>query len=89
MGDESPPEGSERLRRWIRDRLAESLRIAVPLEEVDDQTLSVLLLATFEVTLREWISPAKKDPPFPRRRLYDRIAYLLVSAGFPRPPAPS
>jgi AcrR family transcriptional regulator len=87
--EESPPEGSERLRRWIRDRLAESLQIAVPLEDVDDETLSVLLLATFEVTLRDWVSSAKGDPPFPRGLLHDRIAYLLVSAGFSRPPAPS
>jgi AcrR family transcriptional regulator len=88
-GSQPPPSGSERLRRWIRDRLAESLRISVPLEEADDQTLSVLLLATFEITLREWLATTHGEPPFPRRLLHGRIAYLLSSAGFPRPPQPT
>jgi AcrR family transcriptional regulator len=79
----------ERIRRWVRDRLAESLRLSVPLEEPDDQTLSVLLVATFEATLREWVAATGGEPPFPRRLLHGRIVYLLVSAGFPRPPAPA
>ncbi|GEM_PF-1825302 len=78
--------GLERLRRWIRDRLAESLRSAVPLEETDDQTLSVLILAVFEATLREWLNATDGEPPFPRRLLHGRVAYLLASAGLPRPP---
>ncbi len=79
----------ERLRRWIRDRLSESLRLSVPLEEPDDQTLSVLLVAVFEATLREWLSATGGEPPFPRGLLHARAAYLLVSAGFARPPSPS
>lgn len=78
--------GLERLRRWVRDRLAESLRSAVPLEETDDQTLSVLILAAFEATLREWLNATDGEPPFPRRLLHGRVAYLLASAGLPRPP---
>jgi len=84
-GAETLP-GLERLRRWIRDRLGESLHIAVPLEETDHQTLSVLILAAFEATLREWLSATGGEPPFPRRLLHGRVAYLLVSAGLPRPP---
>lgn len=83
--DEESVPGLERLRRWIRDRLAESLRISVPLEEVDDQTLSLLVVAAFEATLREWNTATGGEPPFPRRLLHGRISYLLVSAGFPRP----
>jgi AcrR family transcriptional regulator len=81
----SPVHGPERLRRWLRDRLAESLRLAVPLEETDDLTLSVLLVSTFEATLREWVSTTGGEPPFPRRLLHGRIAYILAAAGFPRP----
>jgi AcrR family transcriptional regulator len=80
-----PITGLERLRRWIRDRLAESLRMSVPLEETDDQTLSILVLSAFEATLREWIIATGGEPPFPRRLLHGRIAYLLATAGFTRP----
>lgn len=82
------PEGPERLRRWIRDRLGESLRMAVPLEDTDEQTLSVLLLSVFEATLREWVATTGGEPPFPRRLLHGRVAYVLASAGFPRPGLP-
>lgn len=82
------PEGPERLRRWIRDRLGESLRVAVPLEDTDEQTLSVLLLSVFEGTLREWVATTGGEPPFPRRLLHGRVAYVLASAGFPRPGLP-
>lgn len=77
--------GLERLRRWVRERLVESLRISVPLEEADDQTLSLLVVAAFEATLREWHTTTGGEPPFPRRLLHGRISYLLVAAGFPRP----
>jgi AcrR family transcriptional regulator len=87
LGEAVP--GPERLRRWIRDQLLASLRVAVPLEETDDQTLSVLLLAAFEVTVREWLHATNGEPPFPRKLLHGRIAYLLASAGFPRPSTPS
>lgn len=78
----------ERLRRWIRDRLRESLRLAVPLEEADDQTLSLIFQGTFEATLREWVATTGGEPPFPRRLLHGRVSYLLGAAGFPRPELP-
>lgn len=78
----------ERLRRWIRDRLGESLRLAVPLEEADDQTLSLVFQGTFEATLREWVATTGGEPPFPRRLLHGRVSYLLAAAGFPRPELP-
>lgn len=80
--------GPERLRRWIWDRLGECLRVAVPLEEPDEQTLSALVLSAFEVTVREWVATTGGEPPFPRRLLHGRVAYLLASAGFPRPGLP-
>lgn len=87
---ESKPQASatERISRWIRDRLSESLRLSVPMVEADDEMLVALLLGAFEVTLREWCHTRDAEPPFPRERLHARIAYLIETAGFPRPPSP-
>lgn len=81
----SAPTGLERVRRWIRDQLGEAARTRPRTLEVDDQTLSVLILSVFEATLREWVVTAGGEPPFPRGLLRGRIECLLKPAGFPSP----
>lgn len=86
-GQGSSDSAADRLRRWIEDRLAESLRLSIPLVDVDDAMLAALLFGAFEVTLQEWYRDQKALPPFPRARLRARVAYLIETAGFPPPPS--
>lgn len=86
-GDGSRGSAADQLHGWIVDRLAESLRLSVPLVEADDGMLAALLLGAFGFTLREWCHGQDAAAPFPRDRLRARLSYLIETAGFP-PPAP-
>jgi AcrR family transcriptional regulator len=76
------PRGEERLRTWFRDRLGETLPIAVPLVELAHEDLAFLLTAAFRGTLEEW---GRADGPVRplEELLTERTLLLLRSAGLP------
>jgi AcrR family transcriptional regulator len=79
------PRDEERIRDWFRDRLAETLPIAVPLVEVDHEALAFLLTAALRGTLEEWGRPDGPTRPL-EELLTERGLLLLRTAGLPADP---
>lgn len=79
------PRDEERIRSWFRDRLDETLPIAVPLVELDHEELVFLLTAAFRATLEEW---GRADGPVRplEELLTERTLLLLRTAGLPADP---
>jgi AcrR family transcriptional regulator len=79
------PRDEDRIRSWFRDRLAETLPIAVPLVEVDHESLAFLLTAAVRGTLEEWGRPDGPTRPL-EELLTERGLLLLRTAGLPAEP---
>jgi AcrR family transcriptional regulator len=79
------PRDEDRIRGWFRDRLAETLPIAVPLVEVDHESLAFLLTAAVRGTLEEWAHPDGPARPL-EELLTERGLLLLRTAGLPADP---
>ena len=72
----------ERVRNWIEARLAETLRVSVPLIETDSGLLAFLVTWAFRGTLEEWLRGDASQEAL-RASIWERVGFLLESAGLP------
>jgi AcrR family transcriptional regulator len=79
-----PGEG-ERMGRWIQDRLAESLPARLPIQEIDEASLSSLIVWTMRGSLEAWAGKGERPPRSLKRSMGAKVAFLLASAGLPVP----
>ena len=76
------PRETERIRRWIEDRLEEALPVRVPIREIDPASLSSLLVWTIRGSLEEWVEEGGTLRQL-RQSMSGKLGFLLESAGFP------
>jgi len=76
------PREEVRIRTWVEARLAETLPVAVPLQEIPPETLAFLVAASIRGTLEEWSRPEGPARPLDDV-LIERTVFLIRSAGLP------